>query len=171
MRTPALTTARLQIREFEPDDLHAVHQLLGQDLVDRRRWLEWTTLAYEQLAKLNQPPYGDRAMVLRDSGQLVGACGFAPCLGPFDPGDRLYRPEIGLFWTVSPAHQRQGYATEAGRALVRYAFDVLKLRRIIATTDYANAASISVMRKLGMRLERNPSSEPAWLQMLGVLEA
>jgi len=56
------------------------------------------------------------------------------------------------------------------RAVVDYAFDRLRLKRIIATTAYDNLASIGVMRKLGMRIERNPLPEPRWLQVVGVLE-
>ena len=37
-------------------------------------------------------------------------------------------------------------------------------------TDYPNLASQGVMRRLGVRLERNPQSEPPWLQMVGVLD-
>ena len=37
---------------------------------------------YEQLAKLRQPPYGDRAVVLKPTGRLIGACGYVPCLNP-----------------------------------------------------------------------------------------
>ncbi len=78
-------------------------------------------------------------------------------------------PEVGLYWAVLPEQQRRGYATEAAQALVQYAFTVLKLQRIVATTTYDNLASIAVMRKLGMRLGRNPSRDPAWLQIVGIL--
>src|SRR5437870_13062133 len=96
MRMPALQTERLLIRELDFDDLPAVHQLLDVDLAatdwgeeagtigERRRWLESTVLGYEQLAKLRQPPFGDRAIVLKGTGELAGACGFVRCLGPVD---------------------------------------------------------------------------------------
>jgi [ribosomal protein S5]-alanine N-acetyltransferase len=51
-----------------------------------------------------------------------------------------------------------------------YAFQHLRLKRIVATTTYENAASMGVMRKIGMHIERNPYSEPPWLQIVGVLE-
>ena len=70
----------------------------------------------------------------------------------------------------SPAHQRQGYATEAAQAMCDYAFQELKLKRIIAITSYDNAASIGVMRKLGMRIGRNPFPDPPWLQVVGIRE-
>jgi len=79
-------------------------------------------------------------------------------------------PEFGLFWAISSAYQRQGFATEAARAMIEYAFQHLRLRRVVATTEYDNLASIGVMRRLGMRIERNPLPEPPWLQVVGVLE-
>jgi RimJ/RimL family protein N-acetyltransferase len=82
----------------------------------------------------------------------------------------LSTAEFGLFYAIMPAFQGQGYATEAAQALVDYAFQHLRLKRIIATTTYENAASMGVMRKIGMRIERNPHQEPPWLQIVGVLE-
>ena len=195
MRVPPLETERLIIRPFTVDDLDDVHQLLDVDLHDadfgsegattrdeRQKWLEWTVMSYEELAKLYQPPYGDRAVVLKATGQVIGACGYVPSFGPFGQlpafrsdvadsvAERLFVPEFGLFYAFSPAFQRQGYATEAAKALIDYAFGQLNLRRIVATTSYDNAGSIGVMRKLGMQIERNPYADPPWFQVVGFLE-
>ena len=43
-------------------------------------------------------------------------------------------------------------------------------KRIIAETDYDNLGSMAVMRKLGMRIEKNPYSDPPWLQVVGILD-
>jgi ribosomal-protein-alanine N-acetyltransferase len=101
-----------------------------------------------------------------------------PCLAPFEQlpslrsteGLSLYTTEFGLYYAVSPTHQRQGYATEATRAMIDYAFHTLKLKRIVATTTYDNVASMGVMRKLRMRIEQNPLSGPPWFQVVGILE-
>lgn len=90
---PTLETARLVLRPLSMDDLEAIHRTLdvelreaefgsegAQSLDERRRWLQWTVLSYEQLARLYQPPYGERAVVLKQTGQLIGACGFVPCM-------------------------------------------------------------------------------------------
>ena len=191
---PILETGRLLIRPFVLDDLPDVHRLLDielhdaalhadkmESMVERAAWLQWSVLNYVQLARLYQPPYGDRAAVLKSSGQLIGACGFVPCLAPFEllpgfgPGDRSgrpgrYSPEFGLFYAISPAYRRQGYASEAAQALVDYAFEHLHLKRVVATTDYDHVASLGVMRKLGMRIEKNPRREPPWLQVVGVVD-
>ena len=192
MRVPPLETDRLVIRPFVMDDLDAIHRILDIELAEaqtgtegaktreeRASWLQWTVLAYEELARLHQPPYGDRALTLRGTRQVVGACGYAPCLAPFGqiPALRLsadltpthMSTECGLYWAISPAHQRHGYATEAARALIAYAFAALGLARIVATTSYDNAPSIGVMRKVGMHIERNPYPDPPWFQVVGVL--
>jgi ribosomal-protein-alanine N-acetyltransferase len=194
MRVPTLETERLLIKPFSMDDLEEIHQLLDRDLIvaefgtegaktrqKREQWLLWTILNYEELARLNQPPYGDRAIVLKQTQQLIGACGFVPCFGPFrqlpslrsesqDAFAHLNTPEFGLFYALSPAYQRQGYATEAARALIDYAFTQLNLQRIVATTTYENVASITVMRKIGMQIEKNPFPDPFWFQVVGILK-
>jgi RimJ/RimL family protein N-acetyltransferase len=186
MQVPTLTTNRLLIRPLAVADLDAVQHLYttidsvesaGATRAELQRWLEWTALSYGELARLHQPPYGDRAIILQQSGQLIGVCGFVPCLNEFSrlPSFRGIAPEglnsteFGLYWAVAPAHQRRGYATEAGRALIDYALGQLRLDRIVATTEEQNVASIGVMKKLGMRIERNPYPDPPWLQVVGVL--
>ena len=194
LEMPILETTHLVIRPFSLDDLADAHRLFDVELQDaslhsekmtskeeRMEWLQWSVLNYHQLAMLNQPPYGDRAIVLRETGQLVGSCGFVPCLNAFDqlpyfaaPGKPAnpgrYSPEFGLFYALSPAQRGRGFAIEAARALVDYAFQQLHVRRVIATTDYDNAGSIGVMRRLGMHLEKNPFNEPPWLQVVGIIE-
>jgi [ribosomal protein S5]-alanine N-acetyltransferase len=198
-----LETSRLIIRAFQPDDLHAIHRILdltfgdGSKIDDeaalneRRSWLEWSRLSAEWLPKMFQPPYGDRAVVVKSTGEVIGAVGLVPCFDVFEqiPGlgrggppsvatrapalraDRAYRvAEIGLFWAIDPDQQRQGYAAEAAQALIDFAFQQLRVKRLIATTEYDNAASIGVMRKLGMRIEKNPFSDPPWLQVVGILD-
>jgi RimJ/RimL family protein N-acetyltransferase len=193
MHMPVLETPRLQIRPFCLDDLQPIYHILDVELRDaelgaaevhsleaRAAWLHWTVLNYTQLAQLYQPPYGERAVVLRDTAQLIGACGLVPCLDAFERLPELAStlpalsswfntPEVGLFYAIAPAFQGQGYATEAVQALRDYAFHVLRLKRIVATTTFENAASIGVMRKLGMRITRHPYPHPAWLQVVGIL--
>src|SRR3990172_4150391 len=120
-KMPLLETARLLIRPFVMEDLQAIHHLLDVELreadlradkmealTERAQWLQWAVLNYEQLAKLRQPPYGDRAVVLKATERLIGACGFVPCLMPFEQlpsfasGGRsrspsYYSTELGLF--------------------------------------------------------------------------
>jgi len=191
MRTmPALKTDRLIIRPVHEDDFEAIYQhrrAIGwvdesqteaEQRADVRHYTKWLALNHTALARLYQPPYGDRAIVLRATNELIGMCGIVPYISDFsvfpsfggtDKGG-LAQAEVGLMWAISPAHWRQGYASETARALIDYAFNQMGLHRIIATTEYDNLASQAVMRKIGMRLEKNPFPEPPWHQVLGILE-
>jgi RimJ/RimL family protein N-acetyltransferase len=186
-----LESERLRIRPFHEEDLEWIHSILndgfGRDpqrnepeaLAERLSWLRWQIASYEWLAKMHQPPYGDRAIVLKHNNELIGAIGYVPLYNAFEQIPELrhnpahldrYQTEFGLFWVISSAHQNQGYATEAGRVMIDHAFSQLNLRRILACTEYDNLASQGVMRKLGMTLLRNPSPDPPWLQIVGLLE-
>ena len=184
-----LTTERLIIRPLEIGDLDPVVGLyrdIGWDVAGlseserrarRQSWLEWTIAGYREFPRLSQPTYGERAVVKREDGAFIGLVGLVPSLGPFAqlPGlgsveHARFSPEAGLFWAIAPAHQRQGYAAEAARAFVDHIASLLTLQRLVATTEHDNAASIRVMRKIGMRIETNPSAEPPWFQVVGVIE-
>ena len=191
MSQTTIETHRLIIRSFVLEDLPGIHRILDQtfgagDKVDdeialqeRHSWLGWSILNQHWFPQLHQPPYGDRAILLKATGELIGSVGYVPLLDVYDQIPELANtvtpsgfttPEFGLFWVIDPQHQRKGYATEAAQAMIAYAFNELKLKRIIATTDYSNLASQGVMRKLGMKLTRNPYPQPAWLQVVGILE-
>jgi RimJ/RimL family protein N-acetyltransferase len=185
---PELKTERLSIRMLTRDDLRACYELNAEigwldataseehNLEQRQLWLDWTIRNYRELAALNQPPYGERAIVEQQTGRLVGMVGLVPLLAPFgrlpsfggNPSAR-FTAEVGLFWALRPAAQGQGFATEAARALIHFAFDSMQLERILAKTDYDNARSAAVMQRLGMRIERNPSPDPPWFQITGSL--
>lgn len=178
MIVPPLTTARLLVRPLEQGDLEEIARVLDGGSPDeaRARWLQWTLLSYEQYGALMQPPYGERAVIRREDGALVGAVGLVPSLLPLaraagaEPFSRHLLPEVGLYWALAPEARGRGYATEAARALAGWALEHLGLARIVATTEHDNLASVRVMERLGMTLHRNSSGEPPWLQVVGVLE-
>lgn len=180
-----IETARLIIRGFETTDLEVIQRILtqtfddGMALQERQAWLQWSQLNDEWFPKMHQTPYGDRAIVLKAMGEVIGSVGYVPVHAPFDQIPELrganeasgnYTTEVGLFWVIDPPHQRRGYASEAAQAMIDFAFKELRLKRIIAMTEYTNLASQAVMRKASMRLTRNPQPEPPWLQVVGVLE-
>ena len=75
---------------------------------------------------------------------LVGNGGFAG-----DPDDSGVA-EIG--YEVAPEHQNRGYATEAARAMIGYAFAHEEVRAVVAHTLAETNASNAVLRKAGMSL-------------------
>lgn len=187
----SLQSVRLTIRPFVETDLLTIHAVLDRAfnggalvndpaaLEERRSWLQWSMLSQRWFPALHQPAYGDRAVVLTATDDLIGAVGLVPMVDVYDQIPELRRgakplrranAEVGLFWAIDPAHQGHGYATEAARTLIDHAFETLNLARILATTEYGNLASQAVMRRLGMRITRNPLPDPPWLQIVGVLD-
>ncbi len=180
MKLESLETARLRIRQFARDDLADCirfrREVFGVDEAEAatRNWLNWTIDSYRELAGLGQPPYADYAVELRGDGAFVGSLGIVPTLIPWgalkgDPSDALLSPEIGLFWGIMPACRKRGYASEAGGALLGYLLDELQARQVVATTELDNIASQRVMAKLGMKLLSNPTDEPRWLEVVGLI--
>jgi len=181
-RIPTLKTERLIIRELTMDDLDSINKVLNTSLgemplAERQRWLQWTVLGYEMFAMLDQPHYGERAIVLKETKNMIGAVGIVPYLDTFNKVTAFKRTpdssataEVGLFWAIAPAHQRKGYATEAAHAVMEYLFFHEKIGRIIATTGYDNFPSQNVMQKLGMKVQRLDEPQPPDQFVVGVIE-
>ena len=89
-------------------------------------------------------PGRDFAVVLRESGELIGAVTLA-----LDEPHR--RASLG-YW-CAPSHWGNGYTTEAVRAVVGYGFEALAVNRVYAECHGDNPASRRVLEKAGMTLE------------------
>ncbi|MCC3377267.1 GNAT family N-acetyltransferase [Cohnella sp. REN36] len=146
-----LETKRLLLREYEPDDAEAVHRYASDPLVTEHTiWgpnAEADTRGYLELVRemrLAQPRSGyELAMTLREDGTLIGGCG----LHVSEP----LQGEIG--YCLNRDYWRQGYASEAAEALLRFGFGTLGLHRIYATCRPGNIGSAKVMRHIGMQYE------------------
>jgi RimJ/RimL family protein N-acetyltransferase len=149
-----LTTARLTLRPYEAGDLGAIHDMFSRE--DVCRYLPWPPMDVEQArAKVEQrvrqasvgPEAGAAVLAVIEvaTGHYVGEV----MLALRSPQD--LQGMIG--WSIHPAFQGHGFATEAARELLRVGFDELRLHRIAAECDPRNGASIRVMEKLGMRRE------------------
>jgi len=158
-----LETKRLIIRPFTMADCHAVHRLVGNERVVRhlpegvwsleqvRAAIDWFIDCYRE----NRP---DRivkfcvAVTLKQNGEVIGWYG----LGPFDP----FPERIELFCGFALERWNQGYATEAGRALLDYGFRVVALPEIVASVSPSNPGSRRLVEKLGFKLEKTLAGLP-----------
>jgi RimJ/RimL family protein N-acetyltransferase len=187
---PVLETARLTIRPLLRHDLadcHALFKAIGwfdpampeAEIFERRRsWLHWSIDNTRELARLNQPPLGDRAVIDRENGQFAGLVGFVPstvAIGQLPSfGAVRGAPQcvaLGMFWAVVPERHRTGVASEAAAAMLAYAFEHWRIDRVVATTENDNIASQAVMRRIGMTLEQNPYPDPTYFQTMGWIDA
>ena len=148
-----LTTARLYLRRFQRDDSEPLLAMRNDPEV--ARYQSWSTSNREGISAFIESQqqvepgmageWFQFAVTLQGRGTLVGDCG----LHVLAEDTRL--AEIG--YTFSRAFQGQGYATEAVRAMLDYAFGALKLHRISAICDVRNGGSIRVLERLGFRRE------------------
>jgi RimJ/RimL family protein N-acetyltransferase len=153
---PVLETARLILRPYQAEDLEAQAAVMGDP--DVVRHLGGTPFSREDTWRrvLVAPGlwvllgYGYWAIVSREDGRYLGQLGFADFKRDMSPSIEGL-PEIG--WIFAPHAQGQGYATEAARAALAWADDVLRAPEIVAIIDAANVASIRVARKIGFNEE------------------
>jgi ribosomal-protein-alanine N-acetyltransferase len=149
---PTLVTERLSLRPFDVADAPTVQRLAGDRVVARYTLTvphPYPDGAAEEWIRGHAPAWAEGrsiscAIERRSDCSLMGAIGLT-----IDRDNSL--AEIG-YWIGAP-YRGEGYATEAARELVRFAFDTLKLNRVIARHFGSNDASGRVMQKIGMKLE------------------
>lgn len=100
---------------------------------------EW--LARVQASLAPDPWLHGFNIVHRESGSVIGSCGYK---GP--PDDDA---AVEIAYGLEQQHRGRGYATEAARALVRFAFDSGHVALVRAHTKDASGASARVLTKCG----------------------
>jgi [ribosomal protein S5]-alanine N-acetyltransferase len=146
--TPTIHTDRLRLRPFEDadaDDLFALHSNAHVlRYWDSPPWTERTRAArfIAVCRRLAEEGSGARLAVDRVAdGAFIGWCG----LIEWNP---VYR-SASLGYCYDDGAWGHGYATEAARAVLHWAFETLDLNRVQAETDTRNVASARVLEKLG----------------------
>lgn len=143
-----LETPRLLLREMTTSDLPAICRVL-QD--------EKTMYAYEhafsdeeaqawlnnQLRRYREDGFGLWAVVLKESGEIIGQCGIT-----LQDVNGEWVPEVGYLF--ERAYWHRGFATEAAIACKEYAFNVLGLDTVYSIIRDNNIASQNVAKRNGM---------------------
>jgi RimJ/RimL family protein N-acetyltransferase len=171
-----IRTLRLQLVPLDPA---VIRHLIDGQLAEAERLLG-ATLPIEfpnedelagflpvQLQRMESAP--DRrqwmARIIRtqssSEGEIVGHCGF------HGPPEIIGRAEIG--YTVFTAYRNQGYATEAAKALVGWAFEQGE-SKVFASLSPANAPSLAVVRKLGFTQVGAQEDEVDGLELVFAVE-
>lgn len=144
-----LETARLRLRLFEEPDLDGyaemcadpeVMRFLGPTLSRAEAWRHMAmVIGHWQLRG-----FGFWAVEHRDTGILIGRAG-------------CWRPEgwpgLEIGWALRRDFWGHGYATEAGRAAMDYAFETLAVPHVISLIRPENTPSIRVAERLGESFE------------------
>jgi RimJ/RimL family protein N-acetyltransferase len=147
-KPPRVKTSRLVMRSLEEGDLAAYAAMTGDPNVMRfvsdghvfdegQAWREIAT----HLGHWELRGYGQWALELGDEGGLIGRAGL------WNPAGW---PGIEVGWMLSRDAWGNGYATEAGEASIRWAWENLDASELISVIHPRNEASMRVARRLGM---------------------
>jgi [ribosomal protein S5]-alanine N-acetyltransferase len=148
LASPTLHTARLRLRPFDDADADVLFAMHSSALVlrywdsppwsERARAARFITACRQMAAEGTGTPLAVNRV---SDGAFIGWCS----LSRWNPDHR----SAALGYCFDDAAWGHGYATEAARALLQWAFDTLDLNRVQAETDTRNAASARVLEKLG----------------------
>jgi RimJ/RimL family protein N-acetyltransferase len=149
---PVLETARLRLRPWRGSDVDRLAEIYADP--DVMRYIgPGSTVSRAQTVRAlirmrtswEEHGFGMWALEVADSGELIGRQG----LGFLDQ-----TPEIEIGYCLAKDAWKHGYATESGRAVVRFAFEVVGLDHLAGITYPQNQASASVLQKLGLQYVR-----------------
>jgi [ribosomal protein S5]-alanine N-acetyltransferase len=147
-----LETVRLRLREFTHADADALAAVLGDPVAMQFYPSPFDRQGVETWIARNQERYrleghGLWAMLLRDTGELIGDCG---CTVQEVEG----KNEVEVGYHVRRDLWGNGYATEAAQACMEYAFARLGAKRVISIIRPENAPSRRVAEKNGLVCEK-----------------
>jgi [ribosomal protein S5]-alanine N-acetyltransferase len=147
-----LETLRLALRKYTLADVPALEAVIGDPIAmefypsayDRQGVEDWIRRSLE---RYERDGHGLWAMLLKGSNELIGDCGCT--LQEVEGQNHM---EIG--YHVRRDLWGRGYATEAARACMKYAFEKIGAQRVISMIRPENLRSIRVAEKNGMILEK-----------------
>lgn len=145
-------TGRLVLRELEPGDADFILELLNdpawiqhigdrgvRTLADAERYIE-----DGPRAMYAAHGFGLYLTELKQGGEAIGLCGLLK---------RDWLEDVDIGFAFLPAYRGKGYAAEAARAVLQFAEETLKLRRVVAITSLGNESSVRLLERLGFRPE------------------
>ena len=143
-------TERLLIRDIEPEDMESLLKIYTQEV--NMKYIstgnyKWT---YEQLSeKYNRcninyiAGIGVFAVENKDSGKIIGEAGV------FDSFGKTSKLELG--YILNSMYWSRGYGYEICVGLIKYCFDNIGTKSVIARMYSENMASVKLSEKCGMK--------------------
>jgi len=162
---PELRTPRLLLRHWQETDLPAFAAMNADPEV--RRWFPGTQTRDESDATARHLErhfashgFGFWAVEVNDGAAFVGFVGLQHV-----NFEAPFAPAVEIGWRLARAHWGKGYAAEAARAALAYAFGPLGLREIVSFAVAGNNASRRVMERIGMRRDVDGDFEHPLLEV------
>lgn len=163
-----IETNRLLIRKFQADDWKDLAEILtDENVVYYEPYDVFTTEQCKTEAENFSHSDSFYAVVLKSENKVIGKIYF---------NDEGNYGTYELGYTFNASYQGLGYAKESSTALMKYAFENMGVRKIIAYADSTNERSWRLLEALGMNREgelkaytfkyRDKNGEPIWQDML-----
>mgnify|MGYP001564898371 FL=1 len=146
-----LETERLKLRAWQESDLQPFAELNADKDVMHYFPSVLTREQSDNLADKFQHlildhGWGFWAVELKATGQFIGFTGLN-----IQPEQFIFSPCVEIGWRFAKQYWHQGYATEAAKACLKFAFETLQLKEVVSFTAVHNTASEHVMQRLGMQ--------------------
>jgi len=149
-----IETTRLNLRQFTIKDADFIYELLNSEpwlkyIGDRgiRTKEDAEKYIHEKIIKqYEEHGFGMLAVVEKVSGKIIGSCGLVK---------RDFLPHADLGFAFLPGFEGKGFGFESTKAIVYFSRDNLNMEKLLAITLENNIASISLLKKLGFKFEKN----------------
>jgi ribosomal-protein-alanine N-acetyltransferase len=148
-----LETERLVLRNWQEADVNC-YLMLAQDVGYNCFSLPGRFLVHtaeeakekvrQRIALFNELRLGKFPIFLKSTGEFIGTCGM-------EPFELHGQPEVELGYRLCLQYWGQGYAAEAAAAILKYGFETLSRKKILAYALPQNRASLKILEKLGFR--------------------
>lgn len=142
-----LETERLTLRKFFCKDWKDLYEYLSLEIVVKYEPYDvFTEDACKKEAEKRSQQDAFWAICLKENDKLIGSVYF-----------QQQKPEKFLAWEIgyvfNPMFWRMGYATESCKEILRYGFQQLNTRRVVAMCNPKNENSWKLLERLNMRRE------------------
>ena len=160
MTQTVITTERLYLRQWQPSDF-AVFAKMNADPEVMKYFPKLLAptlsdaIAHKCQQLIEDNGWGFWAVCLKESDAFIGMVGLNEA-----HADMPFAPSVEIGWRLHKDYWGQGYATEAARASLRFAFERLDLDEIVAFTAVINTHSQLIMQRIGMRNTQKNFSHP-----------
>ena len=143
-----LQTNQLIIEHFKNSDIPDWAKIESD--ADVRRFVDGTVLSFKEageyvemnIRQYQRIGYGRYAVRLKETGNLIGMCGFLKENYGIDFGYRYSKNSWG-----------KGFGFEAAKVVLNYGVSELGLEKVVGLTAEENSGSIRILEKLGFKLQ------------------
>jgi RimJ/RimL family protein N-acetyltransferase len=149
-----LHTERLTLRPATGQDAKPTYAY--RRLEEVSRWVTQLPADYETyVTTFTDPGRLAAAVIVEHDGEVIGdfMLRVEDAWAQAEVADAARKSQAELGWVLDPAYTGQGFATEAVCELLRYCFEDLGIRRVVANCFADNIASWRLMERVGMRRE------------------